>query len=538
VLSCYPDFESKLRSNIAMLALSRSLLAITCFTCSLTAFGQENSLEDLLNSKSETSSEAATDSKGKLAPISFEDLPFSEYDLDFREWSDATGKFSVVGRFEGFGNGTVLLVRKDNGKEVEVKIELLAQPDVELLESIKKNIKTVEQIREQKEVTDLFADTRKVIGLLDELRSGMEKLARENTKKDEEAVRKKRAALRASFAEKLLSMRSATLPASILSICDAKGKAFWGEEASSTDRLVLIIEEGKDYNSQLKSEKLFKSITPEKLVNISFSPKSWRGSSLNMRVIGGLALTQDNKDNDGFLEMEMAELHALGAKSTAFWRNIWGVLGSAGRARGNPLPEDFNWDSNLAQNIWVTVSLERASVAQIESELFQQLLRSFKSRQIVNETYDWWGLYGSTIDQRKDFITTGKWEAMCRSISLRLRELSGQKFFGGSYNNGSNGGNQPRPLFWYWLQEPSDADEGITADCYVLKAEINPQTGEQTLVISLPVASNKVDVENRTKAWYSFRYQPTDFDGWIDVDGNYVLDGKPGKLVSEKLLAP
>ncbi len=55
----------------AMFTVSRSLAAIACFTCSLTAFGQENSLEGLFNSNQETSSEeAAAKEEASVTPLS------------------------------------------------------------------------------------------------------------------------------------------------------------------------------------------------------------------------------------------------------------------------------------------------------------------------------------------------------------------------------------------------------------------------------------------------------------------------------------
>ena len=170
-----------------MFTVSRSLVAIACFTCSLTAFGQENSLEELFNSNQEESSgEAAAKADANaefndetnagqwfLEPVTFEDLPFTEYDLDFREWSDASGKFSVIGKFDGLGDGSVWIIRKDNQKRIEVKIEILAPDDAELVKHIKENMKSVQQIYIDKIYEDLEKDTNQLLQLRDEL----EKLA-------------------------------------------------------------------------------------------------------------------------------------------------------------------------------------------------------------------------------------------------------------------------------------------------------------------------------------------------------------------------
>jgi len=170
------EFHSKPDTTAAMFTVSRSLVAIACFTCSLTAFGQENSLEELFNSNQETSSEEDASVTGEaLAPVTFEDLPFTEYDLDFREWSDATGKFSVIGKFDGLGDGSIWIIRKDNQKRIEVKIEILAPDDAELVKHIKENMKSVEEIQLQREAKEVFADTEWLIQLVETIQTTREK---------------------------------------------------------------------------------------------------------------------------------------------------------------------------------------------------------------------------------------------------------------------------------------------------------------------------------------------------------------------------
>ena len=82
--------------------------------------------------------------------IVFQDGSTFKYDTDFRTWSDASGNFSMSAKFDRFlSDGTVRLRREDNEKLINVKIEILAPDDRELLEKIRKQIDEIVSKREQ-----------------------------------------------------------------------------------------------------------------------------------------------------------------------------------------------------------------------------------------------------------------------------------------------------------------------------------------------------------------------------------------------------
>ncbi len=88
--------------------------------------------------------QAAPESAEVLPEVVFQDGSTFRYETDFRTWSDASGNFSVSAKFDRFlQDGTVRLRRQNNEKLINVKIEILAPADRELLERIRKQIDAV-----------------------------------------------------------------------------------------------------------------------------------------------------------------------------------------------------------------------------------------------------------------------------------------------------------------------------------------------------------------------------------------------------------
>lgn len=59
-----------------------------------------------------------------------------EYDLEFRVWKDASGQFSVTGKYVSSDTTSVKIKRKDNGKLVEVAIAKLSLDDQSVVKRI------------------------------------------------------------------------------------------------------------------------------------------------------------------------------------------------------------------------------------------------------------------------------------------------------------------------------------------------------------------------------------------------------------------
>lgn len=53
---------------------------------------------------------------------------------DYREWKDTTGKFSVTARLVSSDSKSVVIERKDNGKEIAVAVEKLSKDDIAFIE--------------------------------------------------------------------------------------------------------------------------------------------------------------------------------------------------------------------------------------------------------------------------------------------------------------------------------------------------------------------------------------------------------------------
>jgi hypothetical protein len=48
---------------------------------------------------------------------------------EFRKWTSADGKFSIEAKFVRIQDGNVVLIRKDNGKEISVPLDKLGASD-------------------------------------------------------------------------------------------------------------------------------------------------------------------------------------------------------------------------------------------------------------------------------------------------------------------------------------------------------------------------------------------------------------------------
>jgi hypothetical protein len=49
--------------------------------------------------------------------------------IEFRTWADKSGKYSLAGKFLGFKNNQVQLIRKDDRKEIEIPLKDLSTED-------------------------------------------------------------------------------------------------------------------------------------------------------------------------------------------------------------------------------------------------------------------------------------------------------------------------------------------------------------------------------------------------------------------------
>lgn len=85
------------------------------------------------------------ESMGEVKPeIVFQDGSTFKYDTEFRTWSDVSGNFLVVARFDRFlPNEMVRLRREQSNSRIDVKIETLAPDDRVLLDRVSKQIDAV-----------------------------------------------------------------------------------------------------------------------------------------------------------------------------------------------------------------------------------------------------------------------------------------------------------------------------------------------------------------------------------------------------------
>ena len=86
----------------------------------------------------ETSANIIAQDDGKLL---FADGGRHKYSTEYREWRDASGNFAVIAKFDRFLPADhVRLIRKNEDKPADVKIEILSPQDQELLNQIRKLI--------------------------------------------------------------------------------------------------------------------------------------------------------------------------------------------------------------------------------------------------------------------------------------------------------------------------------------------------------------------------------------------------------------
>jgi len=538
-----------------MLALCRSLICITCLSSPLAALGQERSSFDELFGSNQ---ESETDNQKGTPPSlpSLDGLPFTEHDLGFRKWSDATGKFSVVGRFEGFGNGTVLLARQDNRKQVEVKIELLAAPEIELLTHLKKNMNVVEQIRIEQDAGAIYANTEQIIKRLSGLRVALEQMVHDDKLTDSSKAEKRESLLR-GFTTACLRAGTLEFPTSLLK---------W---STLEDR---VAREGIEYDDESADFGMSEETTMEKTILTDFLEKA-------PPVVGYPTQRQPSKNYDEVISyykkllgsevcFEVASatkgsppLLSMGKASFKLYDNSKESLADhlrkleidARKPRIISLSfskERLNF-SRLSNRTLHVYSLFGMSVDRFNPDDIQVKADAFKTipanihdavniraKQYCAElmefvNYDWEGDFGNTPTQRRGSIQRNAGFAMAEALAKRLTTIMGKPIrFDRARNSLDLSDTEFKPAF---VANMTDEEYEATRKSVGRVEEVmtNKVNGEISATVSIQTNSvNEFGVPEL--ATYIFTYMPTPLDQRVTLNGQVIRSGKSGKIISEK----
>lgn len=531
-----------------MPALFRSLVTIACLSCSLAAFGQENSsFDELFGPKKGVKNDNQEGTPPTLP--SFDDLPFSEDDLDFRKWSDATGKFSVLGRFEGFGNGTVLLVRKDNGKQVEVKIELLAAPEVELLNDLKKNMNVVEQLRIGRDAREIYADTEQTIKRLSDLRVALEQMVHDDKLTDSSKAEKRESLLR-GFTTACLRAGALEFPTSLLKWSTLEDRA--AREGIEYDDDFGMSEEKTTFADFLEKAPTVVGYPTQRQPSKNYDEvisyyKKLLGSEVCFEVASA------TKGSPPLLSMGKASFKLYDNSKESLADHLRKLEIDARKPRIISLSfskERLNF-SRLSNRTLHVYSLFGMSVDRFNPDDIQVKADAFKTipanihdavniraKQYCAElmefvNYDWEGDFGNTPTQRRGSIQRNAGFAMAEALAKRLTTIMGKPIrFDRARNSLDLSDTEFKPAV---VDNMTDEEYEATSKSVGRVEEVmtNKVNGEISATVSIQTNSvNEFGVPEL--ATYIFTYMPTPLDQRVTLNGQVIRSGKSGKIISEK----